>query len=83
MAYSSRCVADDDDDELLVRASAVLKSQGPETGPVVRQCKGMPAGELLVTNQDKDAGRARTGAGGGCVVVACRTLLVPKGEKLT
>jgi hypothetical protein len=49
----------------------------------LRQCKGMPAGELLVTNQDKDAGRARTGAGGGCVVVACRTLLVPKGEKLT
>ena len=24
----------DDDDELIVRASAVLKSQGPETGPV-------------------------------------------------
>ena len=49
----------------------------------LRQYKVVPAGELLVSwPRLIAAGRARTGEGGGCVVVACLTLLAPKGEKL-
>ena len=33
-ARNTKCAMADGDDELLVRASAVLKSQGPENSPV-------------------------------------------------
>ena len=46
----------------------------------IKWCRRVSSWEA---GQDRTAGRARTGAGGGCVVVSCRTLLVPKvGEKL-